>query len=289
MSQDLPTGFGNKHAMDRAREELLADATALPKDKLVHLAVDVGQASMLVNQVVIKGEDLMDDLTRAGFTKANLDYLLKVSLGTWQSEANYLVTREPSQNVEPIYIELLEARDDMGVVVNGLIRFDVLDPKVLERLNGLVGHFNVAQDVTAQVSIFTNNWATVKSKVPVTEPYLERVKDLAATLAQAAAKKELSPAEQEKAALERHQFFSLMFHWYDRFQKAMSHIRWDHKDVESWAPSIYSGNGAGRPKKAAAKQASPAPAPAAPAAPADPPKPAVGAGFADEDPLEKKP
>ena len=209
--------------------------------------------------------------------------------GLRRGAANYLVTREPSQNVEPIYLELLESRDDMGVIVTGLIRFDVLDSKVLDRLNNQVGHFNVAQDVTAYVSIFENNWSTVKNKVPVTEPYLGRVKDLAARLAQAAAKRDLSPAEVEKAALERLQFFSLMFRAYDGLRKAVSHVRWDHGDAESWAPSLYSGRGAGRPKKAAAEQVAPATAPAASAPPAAAaaPKPSVGGGFADDDPLNK--
>jgi hypothetical protein len=141
-----------------------------------------------------------------------------------------------------------------------LAKRGVLDAQKLRELKGGPGYKNIAFDLLTLVAMFRDKWSVLEGKTLIQPKELKDAQMLADRLISAVGEREQTPAQAIEAE-RRQRAFSLFVKAYDQARRAISYLRWEQGDVDSIAPSLYSGRG--NVKRRAEVIEAPAPVPVA--------------------------
>ena len=90
---------------------------------------------------------------------------------------------------------------------------------------------------------FRNNWDRIGTKTAITMAELDQAEEISRKLVAAVGAREQAPAVLAEVAVQRQRMFTLFVEAYDQVRRAISMLRWNEGDLETIAPSLYSGRG----------------------------------------------
>lgn len=253
-----------------------AAVRAVPEQELLPLNLDVPSTVTTVLGAWPEIRAFRD--TVAALPGANMtafDNLRDYALALAHTHGLFRGLAGPPDGLTKMAEDLANIRDMLFADAMALAKRGVFDETRITKLRSGVGYKSLAFDVVGLVQILRERWADISNRTGVQQAELDHAAQLAQRLVTAVGLKEQQPAATNSVTLLRQQAFTLLVNAYDEVRRALSFLRWHEQDVESIAPSLWSGRGS---RTAPDIQPAPAPAPveAAPAAAASVPAP-VGA------------
>ena len=124
--------------------------------------------------------------------------------------------------------------DVMALAARGLI-----SSEPLADLKGPNGYRNVSFDLESIAALLRDNWKDIEDKTAVTVDELDEAETLADQLLTEVGLRDHSTRATVESAAIRQRAYSLFFNTYDQVRRAISYIRWDTRDVDDIAPSLF--------------------------------------------------
>lgn len=246
-------------ALTQIGEEL----AALRADELLPIRVDVVRAATIVlgtwPTLATLRPRIVDELPC--FSIERFDRLPAYALATWYAHLLSLPPDSPENPVKPLLDEAHTLRESLLVGAEGLAHFGLLDAKRVAAIRSGLGNIDVANDLGALSALYREAGPAIAGKTPVTAAQVDRAAALGPALLIALGVRDHDaklPAAPGALADQRNRAFTLFARAYDQCRRAVTYLRWDEGDADTYAPSIY---GYRRP------QAAPAPTADAPATP----------------------
>ncbi len=236
----LRPGSPEEAAVAFARIE--RDLWALDEAELATINVDIPRAVVTVLSALPALQRLrpriVEELPR--FPMSSLDKLQTYALGTWYAHLLTLPPAEPDNKTKPLFEEGAVLRENLLVAAEALAHRKLLEPKHVAQIRSGRGHVDLANDLVALATLFTNNWGTIEGKTAVTPEEVERAAMLGPELLIALGireqARERSPAQ---LANQRRRAFTLLVRAYDDCRRAVSYLRWREGDTAKLVPSLY--------------------------------------------------
>jgi len=229
---------------EAAYDRLLPEIDALPASALVVINIDVPSAvtsaigawreiSTLRSELAAKLKD---------FDLAQFDKLEAYALATGHAHALYMAASAPA-GLTQLSEEVAKVRELLLSDAVALAKRGVFDGQKLKELKGPPGYKNIAFDLLALVAMFREKWSVLDGKTLIQPAELKAAQLLADRLISAVGEREQTPVQAVDAAERRQRAFSLFVNAYDQARRAIQYVRWAEGDVDSIAPSLYSGRG----------------------------------------------
>lgn len=228
-----------REALERVRPEM----AALDASKLKPINLDIQSATATVRgslaEILLVRPQIVAQVP--GFDISQLDKLETYALALLQANATHLVSTSPPEALASLAEEGAKLRTTLLSDATALANRRIINDASLDNLKGPVGYRNLSSDILSLATLLRGNWSVIASKSCVTEAELDRAEVVADQLNEAYGIHEQGPAALATYALERQQAYTLFVNAYDQVRRAISFLRWDNGDVESIAPSLYSG------------------------------------------------
>jgi len=223
---------------------------------------------------------------------ARFDKIEDYTLAVAHAHSLYLVASAPVESVAALSEVAAKSRELLFSDATALARRGLLDAQRLKELKGPNGYRNLAFDLLALAAMLRENWARISAKTAVDLTELDQAETVADRLLTALGEREQGPSSVAVSSEMRQRAFTLFVTAYDQARRAVSHLRWEERDIDSIAPSLYAGRGSARrrqsdleaPTSTPAAQTQ-APAVGTPATYASPAVPAVAPGLPGSDPF----
>jgi len=255
-----------------------AEVRAVPEDRLEPINLDVPTT---VTTVLGAWPEILALRAQVAvlpnFDIGRFDKLRDYALALAHTHGAYRGLAAPPDGVVKLAEQLASTRDMLFADAMALAKRGVFDEARVMKLRSGPGYKNLAFDVVGLVQILRERWADIANRTGVQQAELDQAAQLAQRLVTSVGIKEQQPVTANGVALLRQQAYSLLLHAYDEVRRAISFLRWHEQDVESIAPSLWSGRGT---RPAPEPEPPPVPAPGAPAAPVGSSSPASTAAGA---------
>ncbi|CAN91516.1 MULTISPECIES: hypothetical protein [Sorangium] len=252
-------------AFDRALPEI----TALSPDRLVAINLDIPRA---VSQVlgVLPGLLALRPAIAEQLQKhdlALLDRLETYALAAWHAHLMWLSSRAPESAVKPLLAEAVPLRENLLSDAEALARRGLLDAEAVAEIRAGQGHIDTANDLVALSALFSGSWPEIAGRTAATEEEVKRAGEIGPQLLASLGVREHGAGPGPTAAADRRaRAFALLVHAYDQTRRAVAYLRWDERDADTIAPSLYKGRGGAASSSDTAAAPAGAPAQAAPSA-----------------------
>lgn len=216
---------------------------------------------------------LRDDLAKlAKLDMALVDGLEEYAEAAAVANARFVTATTPEEDIVALNEEGLKLRDTLRTDALALAQRGLIDPDGFKGIQGLVGYKNVGFDLIDWAILMQNSWQKIEGKTALTAAEVEHAMDLGERIVRAAGVRDQAPEAVGDVARIRRQALALLVNAYEEVRRGVTFLRWREDDVETIAPSLYTG----RPRKKAgdaagattgngATEAPGTPAPAAPA------------------------
>ena len=122
---------------------------------------------------------------------------------------------------------------------------------MLKDLKGVNGYKNIGFELFALANILELNWAKVSERTGVKRAEVDEAQVVADKLITAVGQREQAPQVAAEAVRDRQATFTLLMNAYDESRWVISYLRRKQGDLESIAPSLYTGRVATKKKAAA--------------------------------------
>ena len=256
-------------AGDVAFNELLPELEALPADKLLMIQVDVKAAVTTVLGALPEIRALVAKLTKVPpeLDPAGLDKLEKCAYALNWVQGDYASASAPTNELVALVTEGIALRDTLVADVQALARRGFIDAGRLTQIQTGTGHRQLAGDLTILSNILSDSWDKIQGKCAIDAKDSGQALRLAQRIMQAVGVREQAPAVPTSATDIRLRVFTLFANRYDEVRKGVAYVRWEKKDADDIAPSLYAGRARRRVTSDAPEQPAP-PVTTPPAAPA---------------------
>jgi len=243
-AESLPTQHRYREAYQRAAPI----AQALRADDLATINIDVPTA---VTTAIGALPQIMAFRDKAaaldGFDVSAFDQLETYTMATGVAHTLYMgASAGPAQlvqlNEQAMQLRNTLYADAVALATRGLISGDRIG-----EFKANIGYKNLAFDLMALSGVLRQNWAKITGKTAIELADLDRADLLCEQIVSAVGTREQAPAVAAESSTQRQQHFTLFVNAYDQVRRAIGFLRWNEDDLESIAPSLYSGRNA-RPK-----------------------------------------
>ncbi len=205
------------------------------------------------------------------FDIARFDKLELYAGAVTHAQTLFQAASQPPEQLQQLFEKLTALRDLYKADIEVLAKHKVLDSKRLSELRNTQGFKAVSLDVLLLCSILRDHWSAIEGKTTIQRADLDEAEETANELAIGFALKEQGPAAASAASAQRQRAYTLFVNAYDDARRALSYLRWRQEDVESIAPSLYTGRGGrGTPSSEVKPTPVTPPAPTSPATPSAP-------------------
>jgi hypothetical protein len=230
-----------------AYEAILARAEALPASAVRAINVDVPRAVALVLDALPAIRALRPDIGRElpSYPAASLDDLETYALGAWYAHLLALPETGDLPAVTLLIEEGVALREGLLVAADKLVARGVLDPVMVAQIRSGQGTLKLANDLVALSALVTMHTQAVKGTA-ATAAVAARAASLGPELLSAFGRPGAAAAK--KRAERRARAFTLMADAYDDCRRAVAYLRWNEKDADEIAPSIFDTRSARRRK-----------------------------------------
>jgi hypothetical protein len=247
-----------------------AEVRALPEDGLEPINLDVPTT---VTTVLGAWPEILalraQVVALPNFDVGRFDKLRDYALALAHTHGVYRGLAAAPDGVVKLAEQLANTRDMLFADAMALAKRGVFDEARVAKLRSGPGYKNLAFDIVGLVQILRERWTDIANRTGVQQAELDQAAQLAQRLVTLVGLKEQQPVAANEVTLLRQQAFSLLIKTYNEVRRAISFLRWHEQDVDSIAPSLWSGRGA-RP----APEPIPEPASTGPTAPSGSTSPA---------------
>lgn len=105
-------------------------------------------------------------------------------------------------------------------------------------------------------------WPQIEGRTVIEFATVERCRSLSREILEAMAKRDARDVRLEKLAFERQQMFTLMLGTYQQARRAVEYLRFNERDADAFAPSVFAKRGGTRRKEVEVEEEAKAPEPA---------------------------
>lgn len=267
-------------AYERVRPEIEAQD---PRN-LSAINVDTNSAASVALGVaphVLTLRDLAAQLP--GFEVRCIDNLEDYAKAVWFLGVTNLPTGSPT-DVGKMVEEVLALRGKFMLWGEPLAACGKFSRASLDMIKEGGGFKDAAGDTVAFVAMYRSAWDEVRSMCGVTEEDLDRAAEVGPALFATLSRRDNELPTPTESGLRLRQAWTLLDRAYGQCQRAVSYLRWNDGDADTYAPSLRRNSGTRKPSEHASTPAnaatpaatppSPAPAPVAAAATS----PSIGTG-----------
>lgn len=263
-----------------AYQKRLPEILAVPESDFTTINVDIPTVVTMVLGAMPEILALRGGIAAlAVVDQKAVDGLRDYALAAGQANSIYTTAITPRDDIASLNEQALRLRDVLKSDAAALANRGLIDPARLAPLKGAIGYKNVAFELIDYANLFTSCWDAIDNKTALQEAEIDQARKLGEQLVFAVGQRDQAPVVLAEAARVRQQAYTLFFNAYSEVRRAIQFLRYYEGDVESIAPSLFTGRG-GRPKVAGDDGALPAGTPAAvtnpsgATSPAAPPAPA---------------
>jgi len=221
-----------------------AEVRAVPEESLRALNLDVPS---IVTTVLGAWPEIFalraDVASLPGFDMSRFDKLRDYALALAHTHGAFRGLAGPPDGLTKLAEELAGIRDMLFADAMALAKRGVFDEARVAKLRSGPGYKSLAFDVVGLVQILRERWAEISGRTGVQQAELDHAAQLAQRLVTSVGLKEQQPVATGGVALLRQQAFTLLVSAYDQVRRAISYFRWNEEDLESIAPSLWSGRG----------------------------------------------
>lgn len=233
---------GQWSAFDTAYDKRLPEIQAVREDDLIPINLDVRDAVATVLGVLPKINSLKSHFSELPrLDQAQLESLEEYAQAAAEAVARYEQATAPPEDIFALNDAAMKARETIRLDAVALSHRGLLDPAQVAAFKGLVGYKNVAFELLRWSNLMHQSWPKIQGKTALTPAEINEAKLLAERLLRAAGLKEQMPAAVAEVARIRQQAVTLLVSAYDQARRAIGFLRWDERDAEVIAPSLYGG------------------------------------------------
>jgi hypothetical protein len=225
-----------------AYERALPDMAAVPESELLTINLDIPSAVATALGACRALAPLREQVMGLhDFDLTHFDKLETYALALWQAHSSYVAASTPVSPIPELAGRAAAAREQLLSDTGALAKRGLVDGARLEELRGAVGYKNVAVDIGLLVTLLRARWSVISGKTALTSDELDAAEALADELITTLGQREQAPRVVATAANSRTRAFSLLVKTYDQVRRAINYLRWNERDLESIAPSLYAG------------------------------------------------
>lgn len=218
------------------------EMAALDGGRLATINVDVPRAVVTAlgarPALLALRPQILAELPR--FPLGSLDKLETYALAAWYAHLLSLPVSPAEDAYKPLVEEATGLRARMLVAAEALAHGGVLDAQHVAQIRSGKGHIDMANDLVALATLFTNEREAVEGKTVVTTAEIERAATLGPELLIAlGVRAQTPPRSPSQIADQRKRAFTLLVRAYDECRRAVAYLRWSEGDANKVAPSLF--------------------------------------------------
>jgi hypothetical protein len=246
-SDEGASGQGDAVSITDEREiayaRVLAEIEALPLEETRHITVNVPAASMLALGALPKIRALREAMvTYLTFPPLEaLDKLYDYAHAAAHAHACLVLQGDRETALRPLLAEASPLRERMLLSAELLANCGLLKAGTVAAIRRGTGRLDAAQDLAALATLFSSEWPSIESKVPVTRADVERAAELGKQLLDALGRRQqrtdgsAEPGELETQLAKAYELFRRA---YGQCRRAVVYLRYDEGDADEIAPPL---------------------------------------------------
>lgn len=225
---------------DAALVKVTPELLALPQGALQPVPLDVRDVVMMIKGILPRLKTFREGMfTVPGFDAAAFDNLELYADALYAADTKFLTASEPGNDLDSALAKAVTIRQTLLSDAKALEQRGLINAKRLDELNGGVGYQNLASDLTLLASVLNESWATIQNKTAIEHDELEEADLLGKYILRLLGERERSEAQTAEATNLRQRAFARFAQAYDNARRAIGLLRWEAKDADKVAPSIY--------------------------------------------------
>ena len=225
-----------------AFQEVWPEAAALEQSELLSVNISVTTAVTLAFGALPQVMVLRDAASSLGpLDLKHFDRLECYALAVMHTQGEYGAAARPPDTLRALSDFAVPLRDMLYSDATALSNRGLVSSEPLKRFKTGPGYKKLVMDLVGLSALLRRDWDRISSNSAVTMAELHRAEELSVELASAIGARKQVPAQLEVAAQQRQRVFTLFVRAYDQVRRAITFLRWQEGDVESIAPSLYSG------------------------------------------------
>lgn len=182
------------------------------------------------------------------FEIKHFDSLEAYALATMHVQGEYVAASAPPQELLSLNAQGVALRDVLHSDATALAKRGLMNGSKLSTFKVSPGYKILAEDLVGLSSLLRHNWESIGSKTAITMAELDQAGEFSDKLLSAVGAREQAPAVLADASVQRQRVFTLFVNAYHQVRRAIAFLRWEEDDLETIAPSLYSGRGNFRKK-----------------------------------------
>lgn len=221
--------------------ELVKDEMAsLDADELARINVDIPRAVATVLSALPALLALRPTIARdlPTFPLDALDKLETYALAAFYAHVVSLSGDEADGEYATLVDEATALRRALLVAAEALAHRDLLNSSTVARIRSGQGRVDLAGDLVSLSDLFRDAWPAVETKTAVTRAEVDRAASLASLLMAALGARSAKKREPSVVKDQRRRAFTLLARAYDQCRRAVSYLRWSHRDAGTIAPAL---------------------------------------------------
>jgi hypothetical protein len=231
-----------------AYQRLSAEIDAVPDESLVLITLDIATCVATAHGVLPEVRTFDAEIRQLpNFDVANYEKLEDYALALKHADTLYVAASMPPEDLAVLLDRAVKARELLLSNIQTFIVHDLIPERREGELDRTLGHRGLVNDVERFAEIVRESWPKVQGKTPLTRAQLDEFETLSDRLLTALGLKAQSEEVVAESTLRRQRAFALFLRAYNEVRRAVSFLRWNHGDVDSIIPSLYSVKG-GRKK-----------------------------------------
>ena len=236
---------------EAAYQRLLPQMLALDEDDFAAQVLDIVQVTITVRGAAAKLRPLRDEVAKLPYTNvACIDDLEDVARAVLYANAVHVTASKPP----PARVELgargARLRTRLYTDARALEARVLLEDASVKSYRGTVGYRVISMDLITLATALEAAWPAIAGKTALTRKEIAGAWEIADALSAAVAEREPSPERVAEAVRMRRRAYNLLLVRYDAARRAVGYLRWDTRDADAYAPSLYAGRGNGNHKRA---------------------------------------
>ncbi|HEY5961307.1 MAG TPA: hypothetical protein VIV60_32340 [Polyangiaceae bacterium] len=173
------------------------------------------------------------------FDLTNLDKLETYALAVIQAHTVFAGIESTSGELDELSNEAISLRARLLNDLKTLVARGHISVARLTGLRGPNGYCNIASDLLTIANVMHDQWDGISSMTATTEDDLARAESLGDRILGLVSNRKKQTEQAKRAAYERQRAFTLLMRAYGQVCRAVRYLRWEKRDANILAPSIY--------------------------------------------------
>ncbi|MET0791648.1 MAG: hypothetical protein ABW061_09030, partial [Polyangiaceae bacterium] len=227
-----------------AFQQILPEAETVAAKDLLVINIDVTTAVTTATGALPEIMALRDQASKLpAFDIKHFDTLETYALATMHVQGEYVAASRPPEELLALNDQGIALREVLHSDATALAKRGLMNGSKLSSFKVSPGYKILAEDLVGLSSLLRHNWDKIGSKTAITMAELDQAEELSDKLLSAVGAREQAPAVLAEVAIQRQRVFTLFVDAYDQVRRAINFLRWEEADLETIAPSLYSGRG----------------------------------------------